>query len=573
MTPSPTATAIPPTATPTATATPSRTPTASPTATPLPPAATPTHTPTPSPTATPGDLWLGPEDLRVHPDGDLVYSGDLISFQVFAHHGYDWESSDPPDVDLEIWLGAPQQGYLVGADQIAFYGGRDGEARLEWVWDTAGLVGPQTLSALLDPDDEVQIGDENPDNNLITRTLTLQPADQLPSVWADARWELQESGCCVFHYIAGSAAARDIDAMMALADEEIAYASTQLGEEVDRLALDVYLIDRVLGHGGFAGEGVIISYLDRFYAGGDLGLVFRHEATHLIDQRFARVRPTLMSEGLAVFVSGGHFREEPLTERAAALLVLDRYIPLTELADAFYPSQHEIGYLEAAGFVSFLVEHFGWEAFKAFYGDMQADEAGQAAMIDAALQDHFGLSLTQAEADWLAALEAMSVSPDQVADLRLTIDYYDTVRDYQRAWDRSAYFLGAWLPSLQEAEKRNITADWMRHPDRWINVTLETMFIAADQALDAGAYDRVEALLTAIKAVLAADGDLNADALADQYGEVVRSTSLAGYEAQQVSLDPERGEARIVATERYTAVLVELYFARRAGTWRLLTGN
>jgi hypothetical protein len=581
VTPSPTASPTPtatPTATaspvpPTATATPTSTPTA--TATPLPPTPTATSTPAPTATATPppGDLWLAPSDLRVHPDGATFYSGDLISFQVYAHHGYEWTSPDPPDVELEIWLGPPDEGQLIAQNTVRFYGRQEGSAWLEWVWDTTGMVGPQTLNVVLDPDDEIQIGDEDPDNNVITRTVDLRPSDELPAVWADARWVQATSACCVFHYITGSAAERDIDELITLADAAIAYAGEQLGEETEQ-KLDVYLIDRVLGHGGYAGEGLILSYLDRFYAGGEWVQVFRHEGTHVLDRAFAEIRPALMTEGLAVYVAGGHFRPDPISERAAALLALDRYIPLAELADDFYPQQHEIGYLEAAGFVSFLVDRFGWDSFKTFYGGMPKDQAGQSAMIDAALQQHFGLTLSQAEADWLVTLQALTPSPTQVTDLRLTIQFYDTVRRYQRDWDPSAYFLDAWLPAPGEAERQGITADLLRHPSERVNVTLETMFVAADRAIDAGAYDQAQTLLDAINRVLDAAGDLKADPLAEQYGALVRATAVAGYEAQQIDLDLEGDVARVLATLEHEAEPVELAFARRAGVWRVTSwGN
>jgi hypothetical protein len=556
-----------PTATPTATAA----PTATATVTPLSPTATGTATATSTATATPlpGDLWIGSSDLLIHPDGNAYYSGDLISFQVYAHYGHEWISAAPPDVDVEFWLGAPGEGDLIAEDRVAFYGEQDGEARLEWAWDTEGLVGAQTLAVVLDPDDEVQIGDENPSNNLITRTVELLPRNALPAVWADAHWVQQTSACCVFHYISGSAAERDIEMLMAVADEAIAYAADRLGEETDQVKLEAYLIDRVLGHGGFAADAVIISYLDRLYAGRNLALVFRHEAVHILDRRFAEVRPALLAEGLAVYVSGGHFREEPMMERAAALLALDRYIPLSELADDFYPAQHEIGYLEAGGFVSYLIDRFGWEDFKAFYGDMQNNDQGQAAMIDAALQDHFGLTLDGAEVGWLATLRALPTPNTQITDLRLTIDYYDAVRQYQQEWDPSAYFLEVWLPSVEEAERREITADLMRHPAGPVNVALETMFVAADHVLDAGEYAQGERLLSAIGAVLEAGGDLSADPLAEQYGALVQAAAAAGYEAQQLDLDLVRNVAHLLATKEHEVDTVELTFARSAGIWRV----
>lgn len=434
------------------------------------------------------------------------------------------------------------------------------------------MVGPQTLSVRLDPDDEIQIGDENPDNNLITYTIDLRPRVEMPPLWADARWTTQASTCCVFHYISGTAAERDIEVLMALADEVVADVGARLDEEIGRDKLEVYLIDRVLGHGGYAGDVLALSYLDRFYPGGDFTQVLRHEASHVLDQSFARIRPALLGEGLAVYVAGGHFRREPLAERAAALLALDRYIPLAELADDFYPSQHEIGYLEAGAFVAYLVDRFGWKAFKTFYGDIEEKEAGQAATIETALQDHFGLTLAQAEADWLATLRALSPSTTQVADLRATINFYETVRRYQRVWDPTAYYLQAWFPPPEEAERRGITADLIRHPEGRVNVTLETMFGAADRALDRGTYGQAETLLVAINAVLDAEGKMWAGPLAAKYLTLVYATAAAGYQAQQIDLR-EDGTAYVLAARDDGAGTVKLTFMQRAGTWRLTSAN
>jgi hypothetical protein len=557
----------------TATSKPTSTPVLTPTATPK-PSPTPEPPPTPTVTSEPTDLWLGPSDLRIHPDGVSVYSGDLVSFEVYAHHGHDWAAIPVPDVDVEVWLGAPGDGTLVAQDRIAFYGARDAKAWMEWEWDTAGLEGPQFLNVVLDPRDEIKIGDENPENNVIARTVWLLPREDLPEVWAEADWLETSSECCVFHYISGTAAERDIAVLMEAADRATAYAGVRLGESLDDFKLTVFLIDRVLGHGGFADGALIISYLDRNYAGGDLDLVLRHEATHVLDRRFSEVRNTLLAEGLAVYVSGGHYMEEPLDQRVAALLALDRYVPLTELADDFYPSQHEIGYLEAAGFVSYLIDRFGWEAFKAAYADIQPNEQGQAAMLDSALQENLGLTLLQAESDWLAALESLPQPVAQIENLRLTIDFYDTLRRYQREWDPSAYFREAWLPPLEEAERLGVTADFVRHPSTLVNVALETMLSVTESYIEEGDYQEAEKLLNVTGMVLDAGGDLSVEPLAARYFAIVQAIDAAGYEAQRIELDLGSSLASVLATSRHSADTVELSLAMVADGWHIIAwGN
>ncbi|MEK7276555.1 MAG: hypothetical protein AAB427_04330, partial [Chloroflexota bacterium] len=93
------------------------TPTLAPTLTVAPtvrPTAIPTVVPTPTlePTPAPSDLYIEPGDVLVHPDA-AVYSGDLVSFEVFAHDGanmnlsgfgiaiYRGEPTDSNQIDLE----------------------------------------------------------------------------------------------------------------------------------------------------------------------------------------------------------------------------------------------------------------------------------------------------------------------------------------------------------------------------------------------------------------------------------------------------------------------------------------
>ncbi len=133
------------------------------------------------------------------------------------------------------------------------------------------------------------------------------------------------------------------------------------------------LLPRLLGHGGFASREIAVSYLDRNYMAGDEATILHHEIIHILDSRLGGdLRPSALVEGLAVYLSGGHFKPEPILPRAAALLPaepgcvawsagstplppsapaegcgIDGYIPLRRLIDNFYFEQHEIGYLEA----------------------------------------------------------------------------------------------------------------------------------------------------------------------------------------------------------------------------------
>lgn len=284
-----------------------------------------THTPAPSATATPApsNLWIAPDDVRVHPDGGL-YSGDTLSFQVQAHNGGDQDLSRVP---IAVDWGAGQ----ARAEFFSLPSGGTASTDLLWVWDTGSLIGAQTVTVTVDPLGET--GDPDPGNNQVVLQLDLAAGP--PAGEIGAHWRTSSSACCTFHFVSGTAAERDLAALTQAANDAIRFDEERLGvTHTDKL--DVYLIDRVLGHGGFAGDVITISYLDRNYAGDGLPEVFRHEGVHLLDRLIAHGdRPVMLVEGFAVYITGGHFKIEPLSERAAALLQLDAYIPLRELTNNF----------------------------------------------------------------------------------------------------------------------------------------------------------------------------------------------------------------------------------------------
>jgi hypothetical protein len=226
---------------------------------------------------------------------------------------------------------------------------------------------------------------------------------------------------------------------------------------------------------------------------------------HYLDNQLGgELRPTILLEGLAVYLSGGHFKPEPLMPRAAALLELGWYQPLENLTENFYPSQHEIGYMEAGALVEYMVERWGWQAFNRFYRDIRPGPqgGGQVGPMDAALTRHFGITLTQLEADFLKALRLETVTGQVKDDVRLTVAFFDTARRYQQALDPSAYYLTTWLPDGKQMRERGIVADFLRHPSAPINVALETLLVSAYNQLRAGNYDEAEQLIESVNQAL-----------------------------------------------------------------------
>jgi hypothetical protein len=462
----------------------------------------------------------------VHPDGGL-FSGDQASFQVMVHDGPADVSRVPVVIELPGGRRLDSATEPISARSV-------GQAQFVWAWNTTGLSGTLPVTVTIDPRGSLGAADAITTNNSAVITLTLRPASELPADERGARWATQETACCRFHFVTGSAAERDLQQIVPIASDAVIFAENKFGEK-PRSKLDIYLVGRVLGHGGFASDVIAISYLDRNYAADDLTQILRHEATHVLHRQLAGNLHTMIAEGVAVWAAGGHYKPEPIRERAAALLQSHEYIPLRQLAQDFYSHQHETGYLEAASVVEYLIERDGLSTFKQFLRTLGRERGDDADALDRALQQTYSQNLDAVEREWLDHLRTLTVSPRQRNDLDVTIAYYETVRRYEQIYDPSAYYRQVWIPDLRRAESSNIVADWVRHPRADENVALETMLIAAHDAQLAGDWVAARQMLASVNAILDASGAFR-DPSAAQYLALVRAARAAGWEPQRITL-------------------------------------
>ena len=556
--PTPAATVLPTetTAPPAATATAAVTATATETATITP---APSNTPTAAADAS-GDLALTADDVFVYP-GPSVYSGDDVTFYILA---------DVPDsiAPSNVEVGLEIQGMLTLTSAL---NGRNlaGEAvgLFAWAWETEGLAGDYTVTVTLDPRDKIAVGDENPDNNQAAFTIPVHPSRFRPPQEIGARWVTADSDCCTLHVVSGTAAHRDLNRLLETTDAAVEQASRRLGVG-PREKIDVYFIDRVIGQGGYAGSNIVVSYLDRNYAGGGLYEVLVHEAVHVLDRQFAPNRIAFLAEGLAVWATGGHYKQEDVDQRLIALRNAGLYTPLSDLIEDFYLQQHEVSYLQAGGFVSYLVNTYGWERVKAFYAAVTPrDDMNLVQVMEQAVQDHFGSSLQEVEADWMAYLDEIPHDPTVTTDLQATIRYYKIMRRYQLLYDPTAHFLKAWLPYPQELEERQLTAELTRHPTDELNVVLEVMLDAVDKALVAGEYGRANVILDSVERVLDNGGQL-IDPLSVNYHDIVTKLTDLGFEVHQVELEGNRAIVKVTEGRRVTLRSVTMVLRNQA--WILL---
>ena len=532
------------------TAVPAEAPTAGESQTAVPVAPTLTQPPTaiaPPPTV-PDDLSLSADGISLFPV-PAVYAGDLASVKVVPHLP---AGLAPNDVDVRV---------LVDEEEIVTgnlnWRNLDGDSfgLYEWVWQTDGQQGAHTVTAILDPQDVIQIGDENPDNNTAAISVDVRPRSDLPSAEANAYWFTSETGCCFVHVVSGTAAHRDVSQLLNQVAAAFEIASSRLDQPITE-RYQVYFIDRIIGQGGYAIDSIVISYLDRDYVGGGLEEVLVHEAVHLLDRQIAPDRITFLSEGLAVWAAGGHYQQEDVDQRMAALLELGRQVPLERAIDEFYAMQHEISYLEAASLMSYLTKTYGWRAVRSFYGSASADDAATLSQaVDLNLQAYFNRTLEQVESDWMAYLEEMPRDREAALNLQSTIRLYDMMRRYQSAYDPTAHYLAAWLLSPEEALERGATADLSRHPASETNVALEAMLQTAGKELQDQDYDGMNALLSSVSRVIANGGDF-IDPLARSYLEIVRSAEEMGYQVQQISLSGNKAD--VLARRPSRSQLVQL---------------
>jgi len=492
--------------------------------------------------------------VRTHPDGAL-FVGDLVSFEVIA-----LDDVDLSDHQVSVKLDASREDELVQTGFGKFGIGNRSQATFFWAWDTGGL----------DPGDYNLTFTILPEGTTWTETVVLEPATEIPFPEPGAQWASAETDCCVVRYITGTAVERDLEDLLELADQQAAAVSRQLGAEFEE-PIQIVLIPRLMGHGGFAGGEIDISYLDRNYAGSAPAQVLKHEMIHILDGRLGGdLRPNMLTEGIAVYQSEGHFKQEPLIPRAAALLELGWYLPFETLTQDFYLLQHEASYLEAAALVAFMADTWGWEAFDDFYRDIHPHSSDlQAPAIDTALESHFGISLTDLESEFMEVLRDQPPNPEYTEDVRLTVEFYDTVRRYQQELDPSAYFLTAWLPDGNAMRERGIVADFLRHPAEPENIALETLLVEADAELRAGSYGQVSTYLKAVNAVLDeyASGSpqpFYVHPLATDYLAIVEASLERGYTPQRIRIDGVL--ARVWASESGTE-LVEIGVKRETNVW------
>jgi hypothetical protein len=322
----------------------------------------------------------------------------------------------------------------------------------------------------------------------------------------DFQWVVSETKHFQFHLMADTAAERDLHHIGPLAEAALARTSDVLEVGFDD-QMSVYLVPRIFWQGAavYANKVQLISYLDRNYTAIETWSYFTHEGTHALAQDLIQPKDEggpdgVLVEGLAVWASDGHYRQEPLDVWAAVVAASDQYIPLADLrAGPFYDFQHEISYLEAASFVKFLVERYGLDTVKEHYGLATGDEDHDEALA----QRLYGQSYADLETAWLGYLASLEPTEEQAETWRLTVRSFDLMRRYETEMDPDARVLPSEPPPEWTTDTLKIFLNRAREP---ANVVLETALIAAQENLYDGDPAAAAALLDDVEAALDAGG-------------------------------------------------------------------
>jgi hypothetical protein len=399
------------------------------------------------------------------------------------------------------------------------------------------------------------------------------PTAPLPTPAADG-WILRETAHFRLFVLPGSDAARDLDQLALVAEVSYAQAAAIL-PPTSPISVSVYLVPRVFWQGGVAhgpNGPLLISHLDRNYTGVATWGYLVHETTHALGgalvQRDGEVGG-LLGEGIAVYASGGHYGAEPVDDWAAALDDTGRTLRLCELRFDFYAAQHEIAYLQAASYTSFLIETYGAETFRLMYqlqqpqrGNRDIDLDTFCARDDARVAAPLQKTNAELEREWRAWLDLRQPTEDQARAAALQIRFFDTMRAYQERLDPPARMLPPpprdWSPEIWAAMRQPATGEEA--------AVYETLLIAARTAMLGDDLDHATLLLDLVDAGIGA-GALPDDPIVRDYRAIVALVVESGFDLARLDL---RGDLASGLVELPHQLLYEATLVRDGDVWEVV---
>ncbi len=413
--------------------------------------------------------------VRIHPVGPW-YVGDVLSWEVRPPpgQGEDFQGKmvtlqvDPPSGPrwrerLGLW----------GIDRVP-------AAVFPWVWDTWGVASGLHSLVVRFEGREVYRG-----------RVYLYPESLRPTWEKEIQWAERVTSCCRIFYFTHTETARDLERLVDTVEKAYQRVQMQFGVRLEASA-EVVFLPRLLGQGGFMGSEMWVTYRDRGPLMEPVSQIVYHEMVHWAERQILEHgRPSVFVEGLAVYLSGGHYRPgEPLFRRAQAVRMWGRYLPLATLSENFYQHQHELAYIQAGALVAYMVDRWGWETFWDFYSSLERPNEGESVVqaLDRQLRRRFGLGLEELDADLRAFLDKHPPTPKDLEDVRQTVALYEGLRFYQKVMDPDAYYGTAWLPYRAIMQPRGIVTDAIRGPNTALHQTVELLLQQASLSWLHGDY-------------------------------------------------------------------------------------
>jgi len=473
--------------------------------------------------------------------GPAHYEGDILTFEI---QNFDGIPESEQKATLKLDQGEPFE--VTG--EWSYYN----ELILPLALDTSGLTGTHTLHF------STSDGKINETYSFEVLSTSARPTQE-----HNMAWMLRMTPCCVFHYISNTAAERDIQ-FIAEHFQQGADELAQITGKSINTKMDVYFIDRLVGNGGFAGNGkLVISYTDRYYGPtiGAEGLetLARHEFSHAagVGLEASGDGIDFNYEGLAVYVAGGHYKPEPLAERGAALFDLGYFVPVGQLIE-----QHELSYLYSAAMLTYIADVYGEDALWKFLAADNDASDGQPGPIDIATQNTFGVSKDQFSEGFRAWLQDHDPG-NQLDDLRLTIKLQDLRRQYQETYAPPPYLILE--NNMNDVTRPEFLPLVVREPQAPANVTLELLIANAQEAIIAGDYSTAEQIINTVENILSSKNFETPPA--NDYLAIATMLMENGYSVDSLKISDSKATAQV---SKDTPILLTIELQKTAKGWSIL---
>jgi hypothetical protein len=176
------------------------------------------------------------------------------------------------------------------------------------------------------------------------------------------------------------------------------FSDVRLRRAVVYLLADATEVSKIFGRpaAGLAlvsGKAIVIA------EGGFLRETIRHELVHLFAGRWKLHPPSILREGLAVYLAGERYGQ-PLDSYAYSQLKLQRQSIISLLDEATFHSKDRIhaSYAIAGSFTGFLIRRFGWEKYQCVYRTSTTKD------FEAIFQRVYSFTVQEAESQWRCEL-------------------------------------------------------------------------------------------------------------------------------------------------------------------------